>query len=68
MIMKLIHDDGHEIKEGDTVTTFRGDSVTVTGWEQTGRNRIYLRDSGGRDHESFAGVIHASLIDEDSTK
>jgi hypothetical protein len=65
MAIKLIHDDGHEIKEGDVVTTFRGESVTVTGWAKNGRNRVYLRDSGGNDHEYFSATISASLVEEE---
>ncbi|RWD43894.1 hypothetical protein [Mesorhizobium sp.] len=39
----LFHPDGRPVKVGDEVTSFRGEKYIVTGWEKTGRNRVYVR-------------------------
>lgn len=42
MTRKLFYKDGTEVKVGDVVTSFRGEPATVRGWEQNGRNRVYV--------------------------
>ncbi|WP_287094881.1 hypothetical protein [Mesorhizobium sp.] len=48
----LFHPDGRPVKVGDEVTSFRGEKYIVTGWEKTGRNRVYT--TGG---EYFVSVF-----------
>lgn len=38
----LFHPDGRPVREGDEVTSFRGEKAHVTGWDKTGRNRVYV--------------------------
>lgn len=47
-MLRLIHTDGTPVKEGDTVTDFRGDTATVTGWQvprhEGSTGRVYVRE------------------------
>lgn len=59
--MKLYNEKtGDEIKVGDIVTTFRGESVTVTGWPKDGRNKVWVMTANGT-REYFPSVINAVL-------
>lgn len=60
--MKLYNEKtGDEIKVGDIVTTFRGESVTVTGWPKDGRNKVWVKNADGDTREYFPSVIDAVL-------
>jgi hypothetical protein len=39
----LLHKDGTPVKIGDTVTDFRGDTATVTGWKHDGQNKMFVK-------------------------
>ena len=39
---KLYHKDGPEAAIGDAVTSFRGETGRIVGWNQNGRNRVYV--------------------------
>ncbi|ESY35743.1 hypothetical protein NKK48_01430 [Mesorhizobium sp. C386A] len=54
----LFHPDGRPVKVGDEVTSFRGEKATVTGWEKTGRNRVYVKwADDGIGSEYFVSVF-----------
>jgi hypothetical protein len=70
---KLIHEDGHEVKVGDEVTTFRGEKAVVTGWvaplhaASTGRVHIkFVHDVtsawSGHEGEFFPSVIDTHIV------
>lgn len=62
--MKLYNEKtGDEIKIGDTVNTFRGDTVTVTGWPKDGRNKVWVMTPNGT-REFFPSVIGAVLRED----
>jgi hypothetical protein len=70
---RLVSDTtGETISEGDTVSTFRGDVVIVTGWSapsgvtRTGRpstGRVRIQDDQFRysEREVFPGVINCTI-------
>ncbi|RVB05676.1 hypothetical protein [Mesorhizobium sp. M7A.F.Ca.CA.004.02.1.1] len=61
MSRHLFHKDGRPVKQGDDVTSFRGEPYIVTGWEQTGRNRVYVKAADEVDIVSFyVGVFDLS--------
>ncbi|TPL66598.1 hypothetical protein [Mesorhizobium sp. B2-4-1] len=49
----LFHPDGRPVKVGDPVTSFRGEAATVTGWDKTGRNRVYVSWSDGQPGSEY---------------
>ena len=60
----LVHDDGREIKRGDTVPDFRGAMHTVVDWFERpfpSTGRVVLRDEGGWEHPYYPGVINARI-------
>jgi hypothetical protein len=68
-IYKLVDEvTGAEINAGDKVKTFRGEVVTVTGWETNGRNRVYYEYEDGYNVSieggKYAGVIGGKLVRE----
>lgn len=60
----LLHKDGTPVKVGDTVTSFRGEKFTVTGYPKDGgprhlglRNRVWVRNEDGGEEELFPSVF-----------
>lgn len=39
---KLFYKDGTEVSVGDSITSFRGEPAIIRGWDQNGRNRVYV--------------------------
>ena len=39
---KLYHNDGAEAAIGDAVTSLRGETGRIVGWNQNGRTRVYV--------------------------
>jgi hypothetical protein len=67
--MKLFSDNGHEIRIGDTVETFRGEEVTVIGFRPPHKpgstGLVCVRFNGGdrRDAEFYPSVIGAHFTE-----
>jgi len=66
--MKLVNKTtGVEINVGDTVKTFRGESVTVTGMTvphtEASTGRVYVKHSSGVTSSFFPGVIDAKFVE-----
>jgi len=53
------------VQAGTERKTFRGEVVTVTGWDTHGRNRVYCKDETGRSYEWFTSVIGCNLVEGD---
>ncbi|MER8591821.1 hypothetical protein NKH33_09485 [Mesorhizobium sp. M1182] len=57
----LFHKDGRPVAVGDEVTSFRDEKYIVTGWEKTGRNRVYVKAVGDKyEAEFFVSVFDLS--------
>lgn len=52
----LLHKDGTRVKVGDKVTS-REEEFTITGWPNTGWNRVWANDAQGRSVEYFPSVF-----------
>jgi hypothetical protein len=59
-IRVLLHKDGTPVKVGETVTSFRGETATVTGWPNDGYNRVYVK---WNDKETFSSSYFPSVFD-----
>lgn len=65
--MKLINTTtGKPIAIGDEVTTFRGESMILTGFapptHPASTGRVYVKTPGGFDVGFFPGVIGAAIV------
>ena len=70
-VTKLVDEKtGAPINIGDKVKTFRDETVTITGWDANGRNRVYYTYDDGYDVKTeggkYAGVVGAKIIWEDA--
>jgi hypothetical protein len=71
--MKMIYEQTNEaVKVGDIAKTFRGETVTVTGFEQPRHSgstgRVYVKFEGFEEtREFFPGVIGARWIESGDT-
>jgi len=66
-VTKLVDEKtGAPINIGDKVKTFRDETVTITGWDAYGRNRVYYTYEDGYDVTmeggKYAGVVGAKII------
>jgi len=66
-VTKLVDEKtGAPINIGDKVKTFRDETVTITGWDAYGRNRVYYTYDDGYDVKTeggkYAGVVGAKII------
>jgi hypothetical protein len=66
-IMNLVDTKtGNKLKAGDTVTTFRGEKMTLVSFRAphkvSSSGRVCLKDDKGRQHEYFPGVIKAKIV------
>ena len=64
---KLVRDaDGSEIQVGDSVTTFRGETVSVTDWSAPthpgSSGRVCVKFADGHTMEFFPSVINAHIV------
>lgn len=57
---------GLEVRAGDTVTTFRGDAVKLTGYATDGHNRVYVKAGSAQTREFFPSVINCELREDKS--
>lgn len=57
---------GEPVLQGDVVSTFRGEQVTVVGGEpphsQRSSGHVFVRDAQGRESEFYVGVINAKWV------
>ncbi len=59
--MRLINEKtGLEVKKGDKVETFRGETVTLDSFDDS---RVYCYDKQGRLNEWFHSVISCRAVD-----
>lgn len=57
---KVIDKEGNEIKIGDKVTTFRGETGTLTNYDP---GRVYVKlPSWEYENEWFPGVINCEIV------
>lgn len=68
MHYKLIDErTGNEIKSGEKVTTFRGETYELTDFSppkhSASTGRVYLADDEGNTMEFYPGVIGAKIVD-----
>ena len=68
--MKLINEQGIEVKVGDTVTSFRGEKNVVTGWRKphhAGSTGCVFVKIGTCDSEYFPSVYGLKWSNEDDS-
>jgi hypothetical protein len=58
------------LKKGDTVFSFRGERMTLTGWREpqhaSSTGRVYVTEGDSKmSSEYFPGVIGAAFVEED---
>lgn len=62
---RLMHMNGKPVRVGEQVVDFRGEEAIVTGWSQTGRNRVSVKwVDGGATGEYFSSVFDMHWEDE----
>lgn len=63
---KLIDKTGAEVAIGTEVKTFRGEPVTVTGFEaphyEASTGRVYVKDAGGFTSGFFPSVCDLQIV------
>ena len=67
--MRLVHKDGREVVVGETVTDFRGDTATVTGWETprspASTGRLYVKAEDGWTQGYYPSVFDCEWIERE---
>ena len=72
--MRLVHKDtGREVREGETVISFRGEAAIVTGWREphkpSSTGRVYVKEiASGFGREFFPGVFGLVFVEKEVTK
>nr|CRY97368.1 hypothetical protein [uncultured prokaryote] len=59
----LLHPTGRPVQIGDTITSFRGEQMQVTGWPNDGWNRVWVIELDGQPGEYFPSVFNLKWDD-----
>ncbi len=64
--MKLINENGYEVKIGDSVVDFRGEVVQVIDFtaprQSSSTGRVYVKREHGTKREYFPSVIGCTIV------